>query len=50
MSVACIVVISSMSAIILGQLAQQIYQRYYRRDKTVLLAEFDPNMEMGPLI
>ena len=33
-----------------GQLAQQIYQRYYRRDKTVILAEFDPNMEMGPLI
>ena len=50
MSVVCIVVISSMSAIILGQLAQQIYQRYYRRDKMVILAEFDPNMEMGPLI
>jgi len=50
MSVACIVVISSMSAIIIGQLAQQIYQRYFRRDNMILLAEFDPNMEMGPLI
>jgi len=47
MGIASIVVIISLSAIILGQ---GVYQRYFNRNREIILAEFDPNMEMGPLI
>ncbi len=50
MSVVCIVVISTMSAIILGQVGRQIYQKYFKKEKVILLANFDPNTEMGLLL
>ena len=50
MEALCIVVISSMVVMILGQMSQCIYKKYHQKDRMMILAEFDPNMEMGPLI
>jgi hypothetical protein len=46
----CIVVLSSMGIIIFGQIGQRIYQKYFERDRTDILAEYDPSTEMGPLL
>lgn len=46
----CIVVISTMSIVILGQVGRRIYQKYFKNEKVVLLAQFDPNTEMGLLL
>ena len=45
-----IVVISSTSVVILGQLGYRIYKKYFQKNKMTLLATYDPNMEMGPII
>jgi len=47
-----IVVISTMSVIILGQIGHRMYQRYiYRKYRGMtVLAQYNPETEMGPLI
>ena len=47
-----IVVISTMSVIILGQIGHRMYEKYrYRKYRAMaVLAQYDPETEMGSLI
>ena len=46
----CVVVISTLSVTILGQLVSRMLERYRRNRKFAILAQYNPDMEMEPMI